>query len=88
MMTGLAILAAEIAADPDHAWGWHCNLAMPIADATGVSHELANKAAAHLMQHLFDYDITTDERYQYDKSSAQAYAEMRIEADREDAPRH
>jgi hypothetical protein len=74
-------LSAEIAANPDHAWGWHCNIAMPIMDATGVSHELANQAAAHLMQHLFGYDITTDERYQYQKSNAQSYAEIRIAAD-------
>lgn len=77
----LAALSAEIAADPEHAWGWHCNIAVPIMDATGVSHELANEAAAHLMQHLFGYDITTDERYVYDKSDAQSYAEFRIAAD-------
>jgi hypothetical protein len=57
-------LQAAIKADPEYAWGWHCNLAMPIMDASGISHEKANKAAAHLMQHLFDYDITTHPYYQ------------------------
>lgn len=70
-------LSAEIAADPELAWGWHCNIAVPIMDAAGVSHQAANEAGAHLMQHLFGYDITTDERYAYGKSGAQAYAEMR-----------
>ena len=72
--------------DPDYAWGWHCNLAMPIMDATGITHEQANMAAAHLMQHLWKCDITTHPHYQYEKSGAQAYAEFRIEADKaEDA---
>lgn len=35
--------------DPGYAWSWHCNLAMPIMDAIGVSHADANKAAALLM---------------------------------------
>lgn len=72
--------------DPDYAWGWHCNLAMPIMDATGITHEQANMAAAHLMQHLWKCDITTHPHYQYEKSGAQSYAEFRIEADKaEDA---
>lgn len=68
--------------DPDYAWGWHCNLAMPIMDATGITHEQANMAAAHLMQHLWKCDITTHPNYQYEKSGAQSYAEFRIEADK------
>lgn len=72
--------------DPDYAWGWHCNLAVPIMDATGITHKQANMAAAHLMQHLWKCDITTHPNYQYEKSDAQAYAEFRIEADKaEDA---
>lgn len=77
-------LKAAMQADPEYAWGWHCNFAMPIMDASGISHEKANKAAAHLMQHLFDYDITTHPHYQYDKSGAQQYAEFRIAAEREE----
>ena len=49
-------LQQAIHADPDYAWGLHCNLAMPILDAIGVSHEQANLAAAHLMSFLFNYD--------------------------------
>jgi hypothetical protein len=75
-LSGLSKLSAEIAADPEMAWGVHCNIAMPIKDATGVSHRKANEAAAHLMQHLFAYDITADERYKYEKSGAQHYAEI------------
>lgn len=67
--------------DPDYAWGWHCNLAVPIMDATGITHEQANMAAAHLMQHLWKCDITTHPNYQYEKSGAQSYAEFRIEVD-------
>jgi len=77
-------LKAAMQADPEYAWSWHCNFAMPIMDASGISHEKANKAAAHLMQHVFDYDITTHPHYQYDKSGAQQYAEFRIAAEREE----
>ena len=53
-------------------------------DATGISHKLANEAAAHRMQHLFAVDITTHPLYEGKKSGAQEYAEMRIEADRQE----
>jgi hypothetical protein len=72
--------------DPEFAWAVHCNIAMPIIDAIGVSHEQSNVASAHLMQHLFDHDITTHERFEYQKSGAQEYAEIRIAAEQaEDA---
>ena len=70
--------------DPEYAWAWHCNLAMPILDATGVPHELANQAGAHLMQHLWGCDITTHPRYEHGKSGAQAYVECRIAAERDE----
>lgn len=70
--------------DPDYAWALHCNIAMPIMDSIGCTHEQANEAAAHLMQHLFDYDVTTHEHYVYGKSGAQQYAEMRMAADIEE----
>ncbi|ODU22751.1 MAG: hypothetical protein ABS87_00875 [Sphingomonas sp. SCN 67-18] len=54
---------------------------MPVMDATGVSIELANKAGAHLMQHLFGVDITKDGRFEFEKSGAQQYAELRIAID-------
>lgn len=80
-MNGLQTLSSEIYGDPEHAWGVFCNIAMPIKDSVGCSHKAANEAAAHLMQHLFSYDITTHPHYEYGKSSAQQYAEFRIAAD-------
>ena len=72
--------------DPEYAWAWHCNLAMPIKDAIGVTHKDGNIAGAHLMSFLFDYDITTHPQYEYEKSGAQKYHEMRLAAERaEDA---
>lgn len=50
------ILKRAILADPGYAWSWHCNFAMPIYDS-GVDHEIANKAAARLMEHIFQADI-------------------------------
>lgn len=84
--TEFANLQALIKSDPDCAWGWHCNIAIPIMDSIRCTHKQANEAAAHLMQHLWDCDITKDERYEYGKSGAQQYAEMRIAMDaQEDA---
>lgn len=72
--------------DPEYAWAWHCNLAVPIMDAAEVSHERANIAAAYLMLHLFEYDITQHPHSQYGKSPAQEYFELRVAAERaEDA---
>jgi hypothetical protein len=56
-------LTAALQADPDYAWSWHCNLAMPVMDATGVTHRTANEAGARLMRHLFDIDITKHPHY-------------------------
>lgn len=72
--------------DADYAWAWHCNIAVPIMDSIGASHKDANVAAAHLMSHLFEYDVTTHPQYGYEKGVAQQYHEMRLAADRaEDA---
>lgn len=71
--------------DADYAWAWHCNIAVPIMDAISATHEQANVAAAHLMSHLFEYDITTHPNFGYEKGQAQQYHEMRLAADREDA---
>ena len=59
-------LTAALQADPDYAWSWHCNLAMPVMDVTGVTHRVANEAGARLMRHLFDIDITKHPHYQVD----------------------
>lgn len=77
-------LKAAMAADPDYAWGWHCNLAVPIMDAAGVGHQQANEAAALIMRQMFDCDITAHPHYQYGKSGAQSYFEARVAAEREE----
>ncbi|QBJ02920.1 hypothetical protein MZD04_gp394 [Pseudomonas phage Psa21] len=56
-------LKAAIRDDEGYAWGWQCNLAMPIMDATGITRQQANIAAARLMSHLFKYDITKQSEY-------------------------
>lgn len=43
--------------DPDYAWSWQCNLAMSVVDE-GVSHEVANRAAARFMFSAFGVDVT------------------------------
>lgn len=51
---------AALKGDPDLAWSWHCNLAMPIMDRVKCSHTAANEAAADLMRHLFHIDIRSN----------------------------
>ncbi len=67
--------------DPEYAWSWHCNIAMPIMDSIDCGHESANVAAAHLMSFLFDYDITTHPHYEYGKGAAQHNHEARMAED-------
>lgn len=74
-------LSELVCADREYAWALFCNIAVPIMDAARVPHKKANETAAHLMQHLFGCDITTHPHYQYGKSGAQSYSEMRIAAD-------
>lgn len=96
MGDALKNLSAELQADPEMAWAYFCNIAMPVMDSYAptfgaasvmgwvtheAQHKLANEAGAHLMQHLFGVDITTHPHYQYGKSGAQSYAEMRIAMD-------
>ena len=66
-----ATLEAQIAHDPDYAWAWHCNLAMPIMDAIGCTNEQANKAAAHVMAFLWDCDASSHPLYPYRKHTAE-----------------
>lgn len=56
-------LKAELQADPEYAWAWHCNFAKPFMDSTTLGHELANNSAASIMRHVFDIDITTHPHY-------------------------
>lgn len=82
----IVLLSQALAADDGYAWAFFCNVAVPIMDAARVDHKTANEAAAHLMQHLFEYDATAHPLYQYGKSDAQKHAEFRIAMDRhEDA---
>ncbi len=69
--------------DMDYAWAWHCNLAVPMMDAAAISHESANKAAALIMAQMFDCDITKHPAFDYAKSPAQEYYEIRSAADKE-----
>jgi hypothetical protein len=50
-------LSDDLQADPELAWGWHCNIAMPIHDC-GVEIEIANDAAERVMQQLFGVDTS------------------------------
>jgi len=59
------VLQDHVKADPEYAWSWHCNFAVPIMDSTGVTHEAANKAAASLMRLFFGVDTTANPHYQY-----------------------
>ncbi|MEN2749317.1 hypothetical protein [Sphingomonas sp. T9W2] len=82
----IVLLSDVIMADEEYAWAFFCNVAVPIMDAAGVDHKTANQTAAHLMQHLFEYDVTGHPLYEYGKSDAQQYAEFRVAMDRaEDA---
>lgn len=65
-------LTAVMKDDPEYAWSWHCNLAMPIMDSTDCSHEQANRAAAALMQHVWGVDITKHPHWQFDKDRKEA----------------
>jgi hypothetical protein len=56
-------LKTALQADPEYAWSWHCNLAMPIMDSIRCTSEQANKAGADLMQYLFDIDIRKHEHW-------------------------
>ena len=62
--------------DLGYAWSWHCNLAMPIMDAIGVSHADANKAAARLVSHLFGLDTSTHEHYPQQEVETKTLADV------------
>jgi hypothetical protein len=51
-------LSAAVSQDSEYAWSIHCNLAMPIMDELKCTHEQANKAAARIMSHWFQMDMT------------------------------
>ena len=61
--TEFETIKAAMKADRGYAWSWHCNFAVPIQDAIGSSHKDANEAAARLMQHIWDVDVTVFPEY-------------------------
>lgn len=75
MATALNAVKRAMAADPELAWSWQCNIAMPLFDAVrNISHWQANVGAARLMRHLFDVDMTEHKDFkaleQNDKDAA------------------
>lgn len=48
--------------DPDYAWSWHCNIAMPLIDA-GVNEKTAQEAAATVMRNFFGVDTRESPHY-------------------------
>lgn len=64
MPTALSAVKHFMAADPELAWSWQCNIAMPLFDAFhNISHWQANVGAARLMRHLFGVDIEKNEHF-------------------------
>lgn len=57
------LLQNALNSDFGYAWSWFCNIAVPLMDSTGMSHAEANKAAAHLFQHIFKIDVTGWKEY-------------------------
>lgn len=75
-------LREVINSDPDYAWSWLCNLAVPIMDSAGVTHEIANQTAALIMAQMFGCDITKHPNFEYVKSPQQGYFEARVASER------
>lgn len=87
MDNGFEALKNAIHADPDYAWGWQCNLAVPIMETVAkVTHSQANAAAAFIMRQVFDYDITTHPNFHGYKSAAQSHFEALLDAERNETP--
>lgn len=65
MTVALDDIKNAVQTDQGYAWGWQCNLAMPILDGSKgmLSHRGANVLAARLMAHLFSYDVTVLPEY-------------------------
>jgi hypothetical protein len=81
----MAALTAQMTTDPDYAWGWFCNLSVPISDAIRVTPEQADQAASLIMSQLFGIDITEHPLWSgAPKSGAQQYFELRVAAEREE----
>lgn len=55
----------DLQTDTSWAWSWHCNIAMPLHDSLGISHQKANETAATMMKHLFEIDVTQFEEWKH-----------------------
>jgi hypothetical protein len=55
-------LKVAMASDPSYLWSWVCNTACPIMDS-GIEHGKANIAAARVLAHLFQVDVTEMPEY-------------------------
>ena len=55
-------LKGQMKLDPEYAWGWLCNIAMPAYDE-GLAKPKANLAAARFMKLAFDVDMTKHEHF-------------------------
>jgi len=65
------VLKNALKADPDYAWGWHCNIAMAQYDAMSAAgytdhdakHKTSNNGAARFMSLCFEVDITKHKNF-------------------------
>lgn len=65
-VSAMQALRQALQADPEYAWAWHCNFAMPIMDSIHCTPAQANKAGADLMRYVFDIDIRKHEYWNHD----------------------
>jgi hypothetical protein len=55
-------MKAAMAANPDYAWSWHCNIARPLIDS-GIDGLKAQQCAARLMKHFWGVDTSANKHY-------------------------
>lgn len=55
-------------ADPEYAWGWHCNLAMAMHDSGAGPHQACNKGAALFLSLLSDGAVDTTQHPAYENT--------------------
>lgn len=61
-------------ADPEYAWAWHCNLAMPFIDS-GCDDAVAQEGAARVMQSFFGVDTRLNPSFKFARGVASAGAD-------------
>lgn len=59
-------LIEAMKADPEYAWGWHCNLAMAMHDSGAGPHHACNKGAALFLSLLSDGAVDTTQHPAYE----------------------